>query len=219
MKLDDVLASWKSQDEAPLYSVNSEYLQQALRQELAARQRGLRIEALVVYGISALMFAGLAFILLMMVYDDDPRTTADFVIVILGAAAALLWAGYVYLSRKMQARRERRFGASLRDDIERHLTSLDYELSQVWRLSSILLTALPLFFGTLALWLALGRINNLPIDVWETTWHFLPMAAILWFGFWIARHKAERETLPRRRRLEALLKEFDASPVSVKITT
>jgi len=105
MKLDDVLESWRSQDEAPLYSVNNERLQQALRQELAAVQRGLRIEAWAIYGISALMFAGLAFIFVIMVYDDDPRTWWDFVIVILGAAAALLWAGYLYLNRRMHARR------------------------------------------------------------------------------------------------------------------
>ena len=210
MKLDDVLESWRSQDEAPLYSVNGERLQQTLRQDLAAVRRGLRIEAWAIYGISALMFAGLAFIFVMMVFDDDPRTWWDFVIVILGAAAALLWAGYLYLNRKVHARRERRFGASLRDDIERQLALLDYQLSRVWRLSSALLTALPLFFGTLALWLAIGRMNNLPIDVGQAIGIFLSMAAILVFGFWIARGMAERETLPRKRRLEALLKELDA---------
>ena len=110
------------------------------------------------------MFAGLAFIFAIMVYDDDPRTWWDFAIVILGAAAALLWAGYLYLNRKMHARRARRFGASLRDDIERHLALLDYQLSRVWRLSSVLLTALPVLFGTLALWLGIGQINNLPMD-------------------------------------------------------
>jgi hypothetical protein len=210
MKLDDVLESWRSQNETPLHSVNSERLQQGLRQEQAAMQKGLRIEKWAIYGMSALMFAGLAFIFLIMVYDDDPRTWWDFVIVILGAAAALLWAGCLYLNRKMHARRERRFGASLRDDIERHLALLDYQLSRVWRLSSVLLTALPLFFGTLALWLAIGRINNLPMDWWQATWSFLPMAAILVYGFWIARRTAERETLPRKRRLEALLEELDA---------
>ena len=210
MKLDDVLESWRSQDEAPLYSVNGERLQQALRQDLAAVRRGLRIEAWAIYGISALMFAGLAFIFVMMVFDDDPRTWWDFVIVILGAAAALLWAGYLYLNRKVHARRERRFGASLRDDIERQLALLDYQLSRVWRLSSALLTALPLFFGTLALWLAIGRMNNLPIDVGHAIWTFLPLAVFLVYGFRIARGMAERETLPRKRRLEALLKELDA---------
>jgi len=98
MTLDDVLESWRSQDAAPLYSVNSEGLQQALRQELAAVRRGLRIEAWAIYGISALMFAGLAFIFAIMVYDDDPRTWWDFVIVILGAAAALLWAFWTTLA-------------------------------------------------------------------------------------------------------------------------
>jgi MFS family permease len=210
MKLDDVLDSWRSQDEAPLYDVNSERLQQALRQDLAAGQRGIRMEAWAIYGISALMFAGLAVILVMMVFDDDPRTGWDFVIVILGAAAALLWAGCLYLNRGMRARREPRFDASLRNDIERQLALLDYQLSRVWRLSSVLLIAVPLFFGTLALWLAIGRINNLPTDVSQAIWSFLPMAAILVCGFWIARGMAERETLPRKRRLEALLKDLDA---------
>jgi hypothetical protein len=210
MKLDDVLESWRSQDEAPLYRVNSERLQQALRQELAATQRRMRVEARVTYGMSVLMLAGLAFLFLMMAYDDDPRTTWDFAIAILGAAAFVLWAGALYVSRKTLALRQRRFGASLRDNIERHLVLLDYQLSRIWRLSSVLLTALPLFFGTLALWLAIGRVNNLPVDVWQALWGFFPMAAILVYGFRIARRVAERETLPRKRRLEALLEELDA---------
>ena len=209
MKLDDVLESWRSQDEAPLYSVNSERLQQALRQELAAVQRGAPNRGMGHLRDKRALFAGLAFIFVIMVYDDDPRTWWDFVIVILGAAAALLWAGYLYLNRRVHARRERRFGASLRDDIERHLALLDYQLSRVWRLSSVLLTALPLFVGSLALWLAIGRINNLPIDEWPGDMGVPPDGRDPGNGFWIARGMAERKTLPRKRRLEALLKELD----------
>ena len=53
-------------------------------------------------------------------------------------------------------------------------------------------------------------MNNLPIDVGQAILSFLPMAAVLVYGFWLARGMAERKTLPRKRRLAALLKELDA---------
>jgi hypothetical protein len=135
MQLDELREAWRSQDTTPLHSVNSRLLQESLIREQASTERALRIEARFIYGMSTMVFAGLAFILVLMLYDDDPRTTLDFVIVTLGAAAASLWAGHLYYTRKKKALRERRFGASLRDEIARHLALMAYEASRVQRLS------------------------------------------------------------------------------------
>jgi len=122
------------------------------RQEEAKWRRYLRLENWITYGMSAVLLCGLPFIFLLMVYDDDRRTVLDFMIVLLGIAAALLWAVSLYLSRRMQAPRERRFNSSLRDEIARHLALVDYMMARIWRLASVLLTTLPLFFGVLTLW-------------------------------------------------------------------
>ena len=211
MNLDDLMDAWRSQDLAPLHGVNRERLQEALMREQATRRRALRIEARIIYGISVMLFGGLAFILALMVFDDDPRTAGDFVLVALGAAAALLWAGYLYLGRRRQALRERRFGASLRDEIGRHLALLDYETSRVWRLSSVLLTTLPMCFSTFALWAALGRINNLPIDWWGGVTGALTLAAAMVWGFWMLRRATEPDGLRRKRGLEELQEQLKDS--------
>ncbi len=44
------------------------------------------------------------------------------------------------------------------------------------------------------------------------------MAAFLVYGFWMARGMAERKTLPRKRRLETLLIEFDARRLPAFLT-
>jgi len=211
MNLDDVLKSWRSQDQAPLYEVDSERLRQALRQELAAMQRGLVREARVTYGVSALMLAGMAFLFLTMAYDDDPRTWWDFVIVILGAAAFVLWAGTLYVSRKTLALRRRHFGGSLRDEIGLNITLLDY-IGRTWRPGGILLggEALPVSVGAVALILAAWRVNNEPFSWWVQGGGILVAVGSSVWSHWVARRKAERETLPRKRRLEALLEELDA---------
>ena len=54
------------------------------------------------------------------------------------AAAFLLWACFLYLSRRAQALRERRFGASVRDKVARHLAQLDYQATRAVRLANVL---------------------------------------------------------------------------------
>jgi hypothetical protein len=210
MNLDDVLASWQAQDEAPLYRVNGELLQQSLRQELAVMQRGLVTEARVTYGMSALMFAGMATLFLIMLYDNDPRTWWDFVIAILGAATFALWGAHLYIGRRMLALRQRRFGASVRDDIARQITLLNYQIGRTWRPGGIVLSALPLSVGTIALILAAWRVNNEPFSWWVQGGGVLFVVASSVWGHWVGRRKAERELLPRKRRLEALRQELDA---------
>ncbi len=209
MNLDDLLGAWRSQEEAPLYSVDTERLHQVLRQELAALQRKLVYETIVTYGMSALMFGFMAFMVLFMAYDDDPRTWWDFVIAILGAAAFVFWGVHWYVSRRTLALRQRHLGVSLRDEIERQIALLDYQIGRTWRPGGVLLTMLPILVGANAALLAVWRVNNDPFD-WVL--HGTPMLMVgvsVFYYAWSDRRKAEQETLPRKRRLEALLREID----------
>ena len=211
MSLDELMKAWQTQDTAPLYSVREVLLQQALRQEEAKVRTQRRVEGWVLYGFSPLFIAGMAFLFLIMVYDDDPRTSWDFALPVVAAAFWLLWMYILHVGRRAQAQRERRFGASLRDQVGRHLAQLDYEATRAVRLANVLRASVPPFVSGIALILAGWRINNEPF---RTQWHWI-VGGILFTGvvqlvaFGLQRRRAERELLPRKHRLEALLQELD----------
>jgi peptidoglycan/LPS O-acetylase OafA/YrhL len=212
MNLDDLMEVWRSQDASPLYGVNKTLLLVAVRQEQVKLQAERRREKWITYVATAFLIAVMAFFLFIMFYDNDPRTDWDFAIPIVGAAAALLWGGAMYVSHRAQALRERSFGESLREQLDRHIAQLDYQATRVVRLASVLVTALPPLVCATAIILAGWRINNEPFGdewVWIVGGIFVcAMGSAA--GVWEQRRSMERDLLPRKRRLEALLKELDA---------
>jgi hypothetical protein len=212
MNLDDLMEVWRSQDASPLYGVNKTLLLVAVRQEQVKLQAERRREKWITYVATAFLIAVMAFFLFVMFYDNDPRTDWDFAIPIVGAAAALLWGGAMYVSHRAQALRERSFGESLREQLDRHIAQLDYQATRVVRLASVLVTALPPLVCATAIILAGWRINNEPFGdewVWIVGGIFVcAMGSAA--GVWEQRRSMERDLLPRKRRLEALLKELDA---------
>jgi hypothetical protein len=212
MSLDDLMKAWQSQDAAPLYGVNETLLHVAVLQEQAKVQTQRRVEGWVLYGVTPLVIAGLAFLFLIMFYDDDPRTSWDFALPIVGAAAWLQWAWFLYRGRAAQVLRERHFGASLRDQVALHLAQLDYQATRVVQLANVLRDGVPPFVAGIAIMLAGWRINNEPFS---TQWHWI-VGGIVFTGIvsvgtvWLQRRRVRQELLPRKRRLEALLKELDS---------
>ena len=212
MNLDDLMAVWRSQDAAPLHGVDKTLLHLALRQDEAKLHKERRIERGITYVASAGLVAVMAVFLFIMIDDDDPRTDWDFAIPIVGAAAALLWGGAMYVSHRAQALREGSFGESLRDQLSRHIAQLEYQATRVVRLASVLVTALPPLVCATAIILAGWRVNNEPF---RTEWFWIVGAIVVCAigsvaGVWEQRRRMERDLLPRKRRLEALLKELDA---------
>lgn len=212
MNLGDLIEVWRSQDACPLYGVDKTLLLLALRQEQVKLQAQRRRERWITYVASAFLIGSMAFFLFIMIYDNDPRTDWDFAIPIVGAAAALLWGGAMYVSHRAQALRERSFGESLREQLNRHIAQLDYQATRVVRLASVLVTALPPLVCATAIILAGWRVNNEPF---RTEWFWIVGAIIVCAigsvaGVWEQRRRIERDLLPRKRRLETLLKELDA---------
>ena len=111
---------------------------------------------------------------------------------------------------RAQAQREQRFGESLRDQLGRHIAQLDDQAKSVW----LLIIPLPVFVGATALLLASMRVNsepNEPFDDWEAIVGGIIVCAVgTVCGVWEQRRSVKRDVLPRKRRLEALLKELDA---------
>lgn len=213
MNLDDLMAVWQSQDAAPLHDVNKTLLHLALRQDEAKLQKEWRIERWEIYIGSAGIVAVMALFLAMMVYarERNVMTGWDFAIPIIGAVAALLSWGAMYVNRKRQARREQSFGESLRDQLNRHIAQLDDRATRA-RLTSEVVLVMMGGIGPMALVLLGLRINQQSFS----DERFLVVSMIVMCigsvaaGIWTIRRAVQTDVLPRKRRLEALLKDLDA---------
>jgi len=214
MNLDELMAVWKSQDAAPLHGVNETLLRLALRQDEAKLQKERRRERWIVYVGSTGVVAAMAVFLGMMIYFHRYRpekvvTGWDYALPIVGAAAALLAGGAMYLGHRAQARREQRFGESLRDQLNRRIAQLDDRETQVHAtLASVLLGGI----GGTAIILLGYRVNDKPFsdDGYMLVSTILMCVALpVAAGVWDVRRQARAVVLPRKRRLEALLKELD----------
>jgi hypothetical protein len=213
MNLDELMAVWRTQDAAPLHDVNKTLLQQTLLQDEARLQKERRTEKWVVYLFGAGVVAAIMLCLAQLMHfhrlaseRHGAVTVWDYGMGIAGAAAALLAWGLVYVGHRAQARREQRFGESLRDQINRRIAQLDDATTGGRRRSLLLLVLVGAVFPTAILHF-FARINGKTLsDV-----SFLPFATIIWcllLGSWTLRRSAQRG-IGRKRRLEELLKELD----------
>ena len=213
MNLDDLMAVWRSQDTAPLHDVNKTLLHLALRQDEAKLQREWRIERGVTYGASVGIVAVMALFLGMMIAARERKvmTGWDFVIPIVGAAAALVAGGAMYVNRKGQARREERFGESLRDQLNRRIAQLDDRATRA-RLTSELVLVVMGGICPMALVLLGLRVNQQSVsdNKFMVVGMIMMCVVSVAAGIWANRRQVHQDVLPRKHRLEALLKELDA---------
>jgi hypothetical protein len=210
MTLDELMSVWHSQDQAPLHDVNKTLLHLALREDEAKLQKQRRRERWTIYVFGAALVLGLALFMVPMIYLER-ATVLDFGVAIVGAAAALLTIRALHSHNRARLRREQAFGQSLRDQLARSIDQADDEATHAHRmnvLSTVLMggvcPAAILVFG----W----RINQKSIS--DDGYMLVSLIALcLWTAVasvWQLRRHVEREILPRKQRLEALLKEFDA---------
>lgn len=208
MSLDELMAVWRSQDAAPLHDMNKTLLHQALRQDEVRLQKVRRRERWTTYVASAGIVAAMAFFLVLMIQAPERyvMTSLDYGMGIVGAATALLSWCVVYIDHRRQARHEQSFGESLRDQLNRHIAQLDQAATSRTSYLEGLLAGIS---ATAILFLGL-RINQEPFNEGR----FLVVSTILWCAVAVAgvratRRQAQTDVLPRRRQLEALLKELD----------
>ena len=211
MNLDQLMSIWQSQDAAPLHDVNKTLLHLALRQDEVKLQKARRKERWSVYVFGAAVVAAMAILLGMMIMADERDLTGwDFVIGVFGAAAALLAGGAMYVGHRAQARREERFGESLRDQLNRRIGQLDYAATVAPRTGALVLVILGLIVPTAMLLLGL-RTNQKSFSdgIFPVVNMILICIVSVAFGVWQIRRQARDIVLPRKRRMEALLKELD----------
>jgi hypothetical protein len=218
MKLDDVMASWRSQSASTFYGVDKTLLHQVLRQEQATLMKDKRSARRIGYVLSAvfLVIAGLFFAI--MIDPNQPPSFAarlvvwDYVVGGVGLASAVTFAGAMFSLRRTDKKRERDVGDSLRDHLLRRIAQLDDEATVERRLGLIALAAL--LICAAAIFIGNFRIAHVPVPYSDFGWPF-PLKIVLIFAFVfvlslkLGTSRVKPEKLARKRQLEALLKELD----------
>ena len=216
MNIDDLMEVWRSQDASPLHGVNETLLRLALRQDEARLQARRRRETRMVYFLCVFFIAVMALFFAMMfgnLFDNGQGVIVgwDFIVPVSGAVAALLMGLALYMTRRAQALREQAFGDSLRDQVGRRITQIDDAMTSERRFGRVFLLAVLVW--AIAMIVVNKRVNMEPGDpftAWPGIVRLTIYFAIIWLiGRWAARRSVERDVLPRKRRLEALLKELD----------
>jgi hypothetical protein len=214
MTFDELLDTWRTQDKSPVYSVNRDLLQLVLKHEQSPLRRAFRFEARVLYVSYLGFFMGTALFFALIYFErnfgDEPRPFWGYILAVAGAVLCLGSGIAEWVSRRRQALRERRFGNTLRDELERHLSLIDYALSRQGRARRSFLTIAPL--GALAMMVTLltAIVNGLPIDPTRIMRNAIVLSVIFVFAAILGSRLAVKTLLPRQQRLSALLRELEA---------
>jgi len=217
MNLEDLTEVWRSQDAAPLHGVNETLLRLALRQDEAKLQAKWRRMKWFNYFAMALAVGFSIFFLLILITPQVHDVSGwDYAVAFIGVAAALALWGRIYVSFRAQARREQGFGESLRDQVNRQIALIDPFMINPWATRAARAKTVPIFMLSLVLMAAIGfmsgRVNeHRPFDeAWRSA---VGVILIGLFSGWVGglglRRWNRRIGTPRKRRLEALLKELD----------
>lgn len=216
MNLDELMTVWRSQDAAPLHDVNKTLLHLALRQDEAKLRKQRRRDRWMLYIFSAGVVAGMAIFLSMLVYFRGHRpekavTVWDLILPVGGAIVALFSVRAMYGNHRAQSRREQSFGASLREQLRRNIAQLDHEVTNA-RQTSVLVTVLMGGIAPAAILVLGWRVNGKSIsdDGYMLVTMILLCVWAVASGVWQLRRSVQKDILPRKRRLEALLAELDA---------
>lgn len=209
MDFDEMLETWRSQDEKPLYGVNQDLLRLVLRNERVTIRRKLRRDQWITYLVGPVMALFAAFWLWVVILRHGPllQTIAAGA----GAATFAIWVAAFWLSHRRQAQRERSFGRSLKDEIGRNLSLVDYQIRN-GRWGAAMLWTLPVMIGaTLIYWLTFQINTSSGFSWWN---HAIMGLCIVWsvvFTAYAASRDVKRKLEPRRERLRHLLEALDAS--------
>jgi hypothetical protein len=215
MQLEELQAIWETQTERPVFSVNDFGLHLALYQVRERARRRLFWGGYFISYVGSLI--GLLILLLLFVAfyfkdaaNDFPMNAWDGLAFLVAAGAIVLCASSMYLSRRKHERDQSVFAPSLRQEIERGIAQIDFEIFTVTSGMAWRNAALGCLAAILMGWEA-GRLNGDPRP-WEVLWMIGGIVIATFVALVPASRQAMKEGLRRRRVLEELLAKLDENP-------
>jgi MFS family permease len=208
MDFDQMLETWRTQDAAPLYGVNRNALRQTLQTEEASvrrvRRRDMWIVCIAAGGTAILG----GFWVAISISNSWPAiyTVAAGV----GFGMVALWVGGYGLSRWRQAKRERNFGNTLREEVRRTLSRVDVEISRFGHWGAALLQIVPLVAGSMLVFWSVERSQSDGPDDSSGWWIYLMVVLMTIYSVRKGHRYAKQKLEPRQRHLRELLAALDA---------
>ena len=211
MQFEDLQAIWDTQNDRPVFSMNDSRLAVGLYQQREQSRRRLFRELFAPAYVIALFITvalGLTFLVFFvktvtkMRLTDPQMSIWDGAALVAGVGAALAVVARMYRERRKHEGAQNVFAPSLREELERGISQLDFELSfystsRVWNVPALVSLA------TSVLLCELGRLNGE-----STPWTMLAVALggvvlSVWAGL-AANKKVVERIEQRKRALESM---------------
>ena len=207
MNFDDLKVIWDSQNVEPHYAVNKEGLHSVLRTKSEKLRKLIWWQEIQTYGSSTFMVGIISALLIVhwagLISETSTKWGGlaqwDVLALVIAAAGWLYFGGSIYLKRKNQKRRAAEYTSSLRDELERDIEQVDYEINSRKHLVRGFIP--PYTGGILFIWVVF-RASGIP------DWPIIPfiifMIGALVFESRSQQSLVDRELVPRKQDLESL---------------
>lgn len=204
MEFEDMKVIWDSQEQEPLYAVNEDGLQAVLRKKAEEFKRLVFWQEAQTYGSS--LFVVIMISIALVAYFTGVLERLRGVQLQTWHAAALFvgvacWAQFglnVYVARRKQKERERRYSETLRDEIDRDLERVDFEIASRKHLAR---GFVPPYVGAFLFNWVIFRATGVE-------WVMIPLVVVMVGAFVFELNSQRRlvhnKLIPRKEELEAL---------------
>jgi hypothetical protein len=215
MQLEELQAIWETQTERPPFAVNDFGLHLALYQIRERARRRLFWGSYFPGFVGSLIgLAGLLVLVLIFSLNDSSggfSMDASDVLALLTAGLSLVYCTWsMVTSRKKHEQQQRVFAPSIRQEIQRGIAQIDFEIStdtsgRAWRFAALICLA-----ATLMSW-EVGRLNGDPLP-WNVLWMTTALAVATFVALIPANRQAMKHGLRRKQALQGLLAKLDENP-------
>lgn len=217
MEFEDLQAIWDTQNDKPVFAMQDARLLVALYQQREHRRRRLfkqyfmPMYIIAPIGLVAIGFTFLAFFMKSLYIEriarDFPMSAWDYAAFAVAAGALVVMVVPLYIERKRHERTQQVFAPSLREELDRGMAQLDFEVtlnstSRVTRFYALLTIAVVLF-----VW-EVGRLNGNPTS-WNQAWTFLSSMVLLSWIVFTGQKKYVERVMQRKRALESMRAALD----------
>jgi hypothetical protein len=212
MRLEELQAIWETQADRPVFAVNEFGLHMELYRTRERARRRLFWGGHFLGFVGSLV--GLVVLLLLFVAfyfkdpaKDFPMNAWDGLAFLVAATAIVLCASSMYISRRKHEKDQSVVAPSLRQEIERGIAQIDFEIftstsAHAWR-NAALVSLAAILMG----WEA-GRLNCNPLP-WEVLWAMVGLVVATFVSLVPASRQIVKAKLPDKRALEALRAKLD----------
>jgi hypothetical protein len=215
MRLEELQAIWATQSDRPVFAVNEFGLHMELYRTRDRARRRLFWGSYFPGFVGSLTGVAILLVLFVAFYFKDatkdfPMNAWDGLAFLVAATAIVLCAWSMYASRRKHEMGQSVFAPSLRQEIERGIAQIDFEIftatsAHAWRLAALV------SIGAILMGWEAGRLNGDPLP-WEILWANVGLVVATFVSLVPMSRRLVKQGLQRRRALEAILAKLDEKP-------